>query len=165
MSRGDCSFEQKIKTASENKAQAVIVYNTDPDVFTMITRGKFAAHSLLQAFNNLKPSFETKIENPIVNVFVSVYVGDFLMQAVKTQYAETFITIEPNYFDFDDSKGGFPARASVYFVFVSFFFVIAITLSWIVVFYVQRIRSATAKKRLEVYSNRLFRFFFNFEIF
>lgn len=85
-----------------------------------------------------------------MNVLVSNYVGQILLQCLRESTLETFVTIEPNFFDFDDSRGGFPAKASVYFVFVSFFFVIAITLSWIIVFYVQRIRSATAKKRLEV---------------
>ena len=76
------------------------------------------------------------------------------MQYLKNGDSPVIVTIEPNFFDFDDSRGGFPAKASVYFVFVSFFFVIALSLTWIVVFYIQRIRSATAKKRLEV--NRRF---------
>lgn len=40
VSRGECSFEQKIKIANENKAQAIIIYTNDGDVFTMLTRGK-----------------------------------------------------------------------------------------------------------------------------
>lgn len=39
MSRGECSFEKKIQIANENKAQAIIIYNSEADVFTMITRG------------------------------------------------------------------------------------------------------------------------------
>jgi len=35
VSRGECSFETKIRVANENKASALIVYNTDDSAFIM----------------------------------------------------------------------------------------------------------------------------------
>ena len=35
VSRGECSFETKIRIATENKASALIVYNTDDSAFIM----------------------------------------------------------------------------------------------------------------------------------
>jgi hypothetical protein len=75
--------------------------------------------------------FELSLVNSIVNVFVSNNVGEVIMQFLEESNSEAFMTIEPNFFDFEDNRGGFTAKASVYFVFVSFFFVIAITLSWV----------------------------------
>lgn len=40
VSRGECTFETKIQVAVENKAIGIIIYNTDEDLFTMLTRGK-----------------------------------------------------------------------------------------------------------------------------
>jgi hypothetical protein len=40
VSRGECPFETKIQVATESKAAGVIIYNTEEDTFTMLTRGK-----------------------------------------------------------------------------------------------------------------------------
>ena len=43
VSRGECPFETKIQIATEHKAVGIIIYNTDEDVFTMLTRSKLFA--------------------------------------------------------------------------------------------------------------------------
>ncbi len=38
VSRGDCSFDKKIIVAAENGARAIIIYNDDQNLFTMLSR-------------------------------------------------------------------------------------------------------------------------------
>lgn len=54
VSRGECSFERKISVAFENKASALIVYNTENSAFIMFSN----SNSI-----NLKSCFEVYIFN------------------------------------------------------------------------------------------------------
>lgn len=40
VSRGECTFERKIQVAVECGALAIIIYNSDQDIFTMLVRSK-----------------------------------------------------------------------------------------------------------------------------
>jgi hypothetical protein len=53
VSRGDCSFDKKIMVAAENGAKAIIIYNDDQNLFTMLSRSnRFSFYS--QCINSLK---------------------------------------------------------------------------------------------------------------
>ena len=124
VSRGECTFETKIQVATDNKASAIIIYNSDEEMFTMLTRA-------------------TKIPN----VFVSYTVGNLLTTIAKS--ANVYLSINPGPIEIIENNS-LPSKASIYFVTVAFFVVVVVTLIWIIVYYFQKYRYYNAKKRLDV---------------
>jgi hypothetical protein len=93
-------------------------------------------------------------DDSVVSVMVSNYVGNLLLGWTND---DTFITIRPGVIEVIENNS-LPAKASIFFVTITFVLVIVISLVWIVVYFAQKYRYINAKKKLDV---SLFLFFFH----
>jgi hypothetical protein len=77
---------------------------------------------------------------------VSNYVGNLLLGWTSE---EVYITIRPGVVEVIENNS-LPAKASIFFVTITFILVIVISLIWIIVYFAQKYRYINAKKRLDV---------------
>ena len=77
---------------------------------------------------------------------VSNYVGNLLLGWTGV---EVYITIRPGVVEVIENNS-LPAKASIFFVTITFILVIVISLIWIIVYFAQKYRYINAKKRLDV---------------
>jgi hypothetical protein len=86
---------------------------------------------------------------------VSNYIGNLLLGWTGE---EVYITIRPGVVEVIENSS-LPAKASIFFVTITFILVIVISLIWIIVYFAQKYRYINAKKRLDVI---LFLFVYSF---
>ncbi len=91
-------------------------------------------------------------------MLVSNYVGNLLL--TWSSEVSTYVTIKPSSVEYFNDDDMMPTRASVYFIFFTFVLVVIITTLWVTVYFIQKYRYQTAKKRLEVITPLLLRFLF-----
>ncbi len=80
---------------------------------------------------------------------VSNYVGNLLLGWTNE---DVYITIRPGVVEVIENNS-LPAKASIFFVSITFILVIVISLIWIIVYFAQKYRYINAKKRLDVNIN------------
>lgn len=170
--RGDCTFSQKIKNAESLNASGVLVYDHDsgngglqsmkvtqssiPSVFTYNWKGK-EIERLVNDHKKVmlairKGSHCTNVRQ--INQNNSVTPSQVLYCTPEDAW-EQFQTLlskhNPfwNLTSYHDTYGVSERRSSVLFVSVSFIVLMVISITWLVLYYVQRFRYIHAKDRLE----------------
>ena len=124
ISRGQCSFEQKIKNAYKHNATAAIVYNSEDSDLTMSHWGS----------------------QKIVAVGIDGNLGQQLVKSLVNGTKVVYVHIDVSYQSEDYRLN----PASVLFVSVSFIVLMVISLAWLVFYYVQRFRYVHARDKTEV---------------
>jgi hypothetical protein len=89
------------------------------------------------------------IDDSIASLMVSNYVGNLLLGWTNE---DVYITIRPGVVEVIENNS-LPAKASIFFVSITFILVIVISLIWIIVYFAQKYRYINAKKRLDVNIN------------
>jgi len=170
--RGDCTFSQKIKNAESLNASGVLVYDQDsgsgnlqsmkvsqssiPSVFTYNWKGK-EIDRLVKEHDKVmlairKGSHCTNVRqinknNTVTPSQVLYCTPEDAWEQFQTMLSKhnPFWNISSHY----DTYGVSERRSSVLFVSVSFIVLMVISITWLVLYYVQRFRYIHAKDRLE----------------
>jgi len=170
--RGDCTFSQKIKNAESLNASGVLVYDHDsgsgglqsmkvsqssiPSVFTYNWKGK-EIDRLVKEHDKVilairKGSHCTNVRqinknNTVTPSQVLYCTPEDAWEQFQTMLSKhnPFWNISTHY----DTYGVSERRSSVLFVSVSFIVLMVISITWLVLYYVQRFRYIHAKDRLE----------------
>jgi len=169
--RGDCTFSQKIKNAESLNASGVLVYDHDsgsgglqsmkvsqssiPSVFTYNWKGK-EIDRLVKEHDKVmlairKGSHCTNVRqinknNTVTPSQVLYCTPEDAWEQFQTMLSKhnPFWNITSHYENYGSER-----RSSVLFVSVSFIVLMVISITWLVLYYVQRFRYIHAKDRLE----------------
>jgi len=170
--RGDCTFSQKIKNAESLNASGVLVYDHDsgngglqsmkvihssiPSVFTYNWKGK-EIDRLVKEHDKVmlairKGSHCTNVRHINQNNTVTPSQVLYCTPEDAWEQFQTLLSKHNPFWNltsYHDTYGVSERRSSVLFVSVSFIVLMVISITWLVLYYVQRFRYIHAKDRME----------------
>lgn len=115
--RGECTFSQKIALATAMNATGILVYNAEPeDVIIEMTHSE---------------------ANEIVSINIQRSDGIYAKNSILQGYS---VSVDISTGSFMPYRGGYTHRTSIIFVSLSFLILLIISMTWLVVYYVQRFR-------------------------
>nr|XP_002124964.1 RING finger protein 150 [Ciona intestinalis] len=133
VSRGNCTFAEKIDNAAKWNASGIIVYDLEKNT----------------NLETMSHADSTKIVSVMIKYGLGISVGNLAQQGTKVN---CFVEAGKEY---PETSGFQLERTSIIFVSVSFMILMLVSLAWLIFYYIQRLRILQAHNRGMRHRNRL----------